>query len=71
MHGFDELCVSLFYEVYTDEHLALDAKDLTCDLVSPLFVSGLTACVSYVFAASFLGGMSTMALIAEASSYSC
>ena len=68
MHGFDELCVSLFYELYTDEHLALDAKDLTCDLLSPLFVSGLTAGMGYVFATSFLGGMSTMALIVEASS---
>ncbi|KAG2011439.1 hypothetical protein CC2G_011559 [Coprinopsis cinerea AmutBmut pab1-1] len=39
--------------------------DLICDLVAPLFVSGLSAGVNYPFAAAFLAGMSGVALVLE------
>ncbi|KAH7920921.1 hypothetical protein BV22DRAFT_1198573 [Leucogyrophana mollusca] len=39
--------------------------DLVCDLVSPLFVSGLTAGVSYSFATAFLAGMTVVSFLLE------
>ncbi|KZP26835.1 hypothetical protein FIBSPDRAFT_1040578 [Athelia psychrophila] len=39
--------------------------DLVCDLISPLFVSGLIAGASYPFAAAFLAGMTVVSLFVE------
>ncbi|KAH7915225.1 iron transporter [Hygrophoropsis aurantiaca] len=39
--------------------------DLVCDLVSPLFVSALTAGVSYSFATAFLAGMTAVSFVLE------
>lgn len=42
-------------------------QDLICDLLSPLFVSGIAAGVDYTFAAAFLGGLTVVSFIFEVS----
>ncbi|KAJ2912590.1 hypothetical protein MD484_g7831, partial [Candolleomyces efflorescens] len=49
-------------EKLTTMNTWLRRTDLVCDLIAPLFVSGLSAGVSYHFAAAFLTGMTVLCL---------